>query len=107
MKPGDIWIVHIPDISSHEQSGTRPAVVVARVAKTIATVIPCTSNKAALRFPFTHRIEPTKKNGLTKPSVALVFHVRALDVCFFDKKIGTLEREILAAIRAQARKLIG
>lgn len=78
MKPGDIWVVDIPELGTHEQSGMRPAVVVARVTKTIATIIPCTSNKAALRFPFTYSIEPTKENGLTSPSIALVFHIRAL-----------------------------
>lgn len=107
MKPGDVWIVHIPDLGTHEQSGTRPAVVVARVAKTIVTVIPCTSNKAALRFPFTYRIEPTKRNGLTKLSIALVFHMRALDVSFFEAKVGTLEQDVFTALRAQARKLVG
>lgn len=107
MKPGDVWIVHIPDLGTHEQSGTRPAVVVARVAKTVVTVIPCTSNKAALRFPYTCRIEPSKKNGLTKSTIALVFHLRALDVSYFDKKIGVLERAPFGEIRTQARKLIG
>lgn len=107
MRPGDVWIVHIPDLGTHEQSGTRPAVVVARVAKTIVAVIPCTSNKAALRFPFTYRIEPTKRNGLTRSSIALVFHIRALDASFFDKKLGTLEKKTFGEIRAQARKLIG
>lgn len=107
MKPGDVWIVHIPELGTHEQSGIRPAVVIARVTKTIVTIIPCTSNMTALRFPYTHLIEQTKENGLTALSVALVFHMRALDVSYLKKKIGQIDRKTLTAIRVQARKLIG
>jgi len=106
-KPGDIWVVEIPALGTHEQSGLRPAVVVARVAKTIVTVIPCTSNTEALRFPFTCAIEPTKQNGLTVVSVALVFHLRALDAVFFKQRIGELDKKTLAEIRKRARRLIG
>jgi mRNA interferase MazF len=107
MKPGDVWVVHIPELGTHEQSGIRPAVVIAQVTKTIVTVIPCTSNMMALRFPFTHLVEHTKENGLTVPSIALVFHMRALDASFLKKKIGQVDKKTLAAIRTQARRLIG
>lgn len=107
MKPGDIWIVHILELGTHEQSGIRPAVIIARVARTVATIIPCTSNQEALKFPYTHRIEPTKSNGLVNSSVAMVFHMRALDVVYLKKKIGTVDKKTLAEIRKQARKLIG
>lgn len=107
MKPGDIWVVEIPTLGTHEQSGVRPAVIVARVAKTVVTIIPCTSNGEALRFPFTSRIEPTKQNGLTVGSVALVFHIRALDVSFLKRRIGELDKKTLADIRKLARRLIG
>src|SRR3989344_2265507 len=105
MKPGDVWVVHIPHLGTHEQSGTRPAVVIARVAREIVTIIPCTSNKEASRFPYTYRIEPTNGNGLTKASIALVFHIRAIDVSYFENKLGSLDRKSLAEIRKQARRL--
>ncbi|MDO8593673.1 MAG: type II toxin-antitoxin system PemK/MazF family toxin [bacterium] len=107
MKPGDVWVVDIPELGTHEQSGIRPAVIIARVTKTIVTIIPCTSNMLALRFPYTHLLEQSKENGLAAPSVALVFHLRALDVSYLKKKIGRVDKKTLAAIRAQARKLIG
>lgn len=107
MKPGDVWIVHIPELGTHEQSGIRPAVVIARVTKTIVTIIPCTSNMTALRFPYTHLIEQTKGNGLTSTSIALVFHMRALDASYLKKKIGRVDKKTFAAIRTQARRLIG
>lgn len=107
MKPGDVWVVHIPELGTHEQSGIRPAVVIARVTKTIVTIIPCTSNMTALRFPYTHLVEPTKENGLVAPSIALIFHMRALDASYLKKKIGQVDKKTLTAIRTQARKLIG
>lgn len=107
MKPGDVWIVHIPELGTHEQSGIRPVVVVAQVTKTIVTIIPCTSNIRALRFSYTHLIEQTKENGLTIPSVALVFHMRAIDVSYLKKKIGQIDKKTFTAIRIQARRLIG
>ena len=107
MKPGDVYIVHIPELGSHEQSGTRPAVVIARVTKTIVTIIPCTGNKLALRFPYTYEIESTKKNGLSVNSIALIFHMRALDSSFLKEKVGEIDKKVLANIRKQARLLIG
>ncbi|OHA83284.1 MAG: hypothetical protein A2937_03990 [Candidatus Yonathbacteria bacterium RIFCSPLOWO2_01_FULL_47_33b] len=107
MKPGDIWIVHIPELGTHEQSGVRPAVIVASVTKTIVTIIPCTSNKAALRFPFTLSITPTEKNGLTSTSIALIFHIRAIDTSLLKKKAGELSKKDFASIKKEARKLIG
>lgn len=107
MKPGDVWVVHIPELGTHEQSGVRPAVVVASVAKTIVTIIPCTSNKGALRFPFTLHIIPSEKNGLTSTSIALIFHIRAIDTNLLKKKIGELSRKDFALVKKEARRLIG
>jgi len=107
MKPGEVWIVNIPELGTHEQSGIRPAVVIASVAKTIVTIIPCTSNKTALRFPYTLPILPTKKNGLIYASIALVFHIRALDASFLKNKIGELDKKDFSLIKKEARLLIG
>lgn len=107
MKTGDVWIVNIPELDSHEQNGIRPAIVVARVMKTIVTIIPLTSNKTALRFPYTCEVESTLKNGLSTNSIALVFHIRALDASFLKKKIGELDKQTMSKIRKQARNLIG
>ena len=107
MKPGEIWLVDIPYLGTHEQSGKRPAIILAKVTKTIATIIPCTSNKFALRFPFTYEIEPTKNNGLDSSSIALVFHLRAIDTSLLKNKIGKLEKQSFSEIKTLARKLIG
>jgi len=107
MKPGEIWFVDIPNLGTHEQSGKRPAVIIARVTKTIVTVIPCTGNKLALRFPFTYQIDPTNLNKLDSTTIALIFHLRAIDSSFLKNKIGKLDKISLSEIRELTRKLIG
>ena len=47
MKPGDILVVDIPELETHEQGGLRPAIIIKQVSKAIATIIPCTANKLA------------------------------------------------------------
>jgi len=107
IRPGEIWVVDIPHLGSHEQSGIRPAVIIARVAQNIVTIIPCTGNLAATRFPYTMALVPEKRNGLTTPSVALVFHLRAIDTAYLVRRIGSLDAKTLVALRREARKLIG
>lgn len=107
MKPGDIWLVDIPYLGTHEQGGKRPAIIIAKVAKNIATIIPCTSNNLALRFPFTYLIEPDDTNKLSITTIALIFHIRAIDTSLLKNKIGKLDEKSLADVRKLAKKLIG
>lgn len=107
IKPGEIWVVDIPHLGTHEQSGIRLAVIVARVAQNIVTIIPCTGNLTAQRFPFTLPLAPEERNGLTTPSIALIFHLRAIDTAYLVRRIGSLDTKTFAALRKEARKLIG
>jgi mRNA interferase MazF len=79
MKRGEIWIVEFPFANGKEQRGRRPCLVLAETKTDIVIVVPFTSNLYALRFPYTVEIKKSKENGLEKDSVALVFHVQALD----------------------------
>ena len=80
MNKGEIWFIEIPPLNGHEQAGTRPAVIfsTSSTANTVI-IIPFTTNVQALRFPFTLVIEPSKENGLTDESVALIFQIRVID----------------------------
>jgi mRNA interferase MazF len=48
----------------------------------------------------TVKIEPSKQNGLTLPSVAMVFQMRAIDRKRIIRKIGELKSEHLTEIDA-------
>lgn|GEM_PF-3763130 len=77
------------------------------IGKTIVTIIPCTSNGLALRFPFTYSIKPNNTNGLVLPTIALVFHIRTIDISLLKNKIGKLDSKSFSNIKKITRKLIG
>ena len=102
MARGDILTVDLPAPSGragHEQVGYRPAIVVQTDATTASLpttmVVPLTSNLGALRFPHTFRVDPSPQNGLARPSVLLVFQLRAIDKKRFGNRIGRLEQHYL------------
>ena len=105
MKKGEIWLVEFPISNGHEQTGTRPVIIIAEMPP-IAVIIPFTSNIQALRFPYTKEVKPTKTNGLGAVSIALVFQIRAIDIKRFKKKIGELEDSIMMQIDDMLKKFL-
>lgn len=107
MKKGEMWLVEFPSTDSHEQSGTRPVIIISETEANIVLVIPLTSNLQALRFPHTLEIKPSKLNGLSAVSVGLAFQLRALDKKRLKTKIGTIEETILKRIDELLKTLLG
>ena len=111
MKKGEIWRVLIPAAPGHAQTGERPAIIVQDLAfnNSLPTtlIVPLTSKLAASRFDGTLVIQPDKQNGLTAPSVALVFQMRTLDQRSCLKQIGTLDPAILDQIFELLDELMG
>lgn len=105
MKKGDIFLVALPMTVGHEQTGLRPAIVLSEPMANIISVIPLTSNIQALRFPFTLEINPSKRNGLSSISIALIFHLRSIDTKRFTTRIGELEESTLTKIDSLVKKL--
>src|SRR3984957_20392546 len=83
MKKGEIWRVLIPAAAGHAQTGERAAIILQELAFNTSLpttlIVPLTSKLAASRFEGTLVIQPDPQNGLTAPSVALVFQMRTLD----------------------------
>jgi len=111
---GDIVLVNLPqtaDGAGHEQAGTRPALVVHDDATSgtlsVIMIVPFTSNLKAQRFPHTILVQPSKQNGLTAPSVLLVFQLRAIDKQRVSKKIGSLEDELMGKVNQGIKDLLG
>ena len=90
MARGDVLLVSLPPSDRREQSGRRPAVAVQtdQAGEPMLIVAPVTSNLAALRFSFTVRVEPSPENGLTLPSIIMVFQMRAIDKVRVIRRIG-------------------
>ena len=106
MKKSEIWLIELPSINGREQKGTRPAIIMSEAEASIAIVIPFTSNIQALRFLNTIEVKPSKQNGLADISVALIFHIRAIDKKRMIRKIGVLEEPIIREANEMLRKML-
>jgi len=110
MDIGDIYSIEIPPSNGHEQAGIRPAIIAQalRFEKQLPTVliVPMTSQLAAQTFPGTFLISPDSENGLTMPSVVLVFQLRAIDKRRLRRKIGRLNAQHLTELRLHLKALM-
>jgi mRNA interferase MazF len=108
MARGDILLVGLPESDKREEKGNRPAIAVQTDIATspMLMIVPVTSSLGALRFPFTVRIEPSEQNGLTLPSVAMVFQLRAIDRKRIIQKIGELELQHLTQVDAEIWQML-
>lgn len=108
MARGDVLLVTLPDSDGREQSGRRPVVAVQTdiTGEPMLMVAPVTSNLAALRFAFSIRVEPSSTNGLTVPSVIMIFQMRAIDKARIVRKIGQLTATDLARIDMEIRNML-
>ena len=114
MARGDIVLVNLPRPASgtgHEQVGRRPALVVhddtTSPTLSVIMIVPFTSKLSARRFPHTILVDPSPENGLTLPSVLLVFQLRAIDRSRIGKTIGCLEAEWMECVNAEMRCMLG
>jgi len=96
----------LPSTNGHEQTGNRPVIILADTESNISIVVPFTSNLQALRFPCTLEVKPSNDNGLKEISVALIFHIRAIDKKRLKKKLGDLDNSDLKEIDTVLKKLL-
>ncbi|HEX3147492.1 MAG TPA: type II toxin-antitoxin system PemK/MazF family toxin [Gemmataceae bacterium] len=111
MNLGDICWFTPPPASGRVQQGRRPGIIwqdsilFPNLPTTLA--IPLTSQQAALRFGGTHLIQPSARNKLAVPSVALVFQLAAVDVRDIGAKFGEIDDPDIAVLRELTRRLTG
>ncbi|HID62966.1 MAG TPA: type II toxin-antitoxin system PemK/MazF family toxin [Anaerolineae bacterium] len=113
MARGDVLRVEFPyppGGAGREQAGRRPAIAVQTdvTSASLPTlmVVPLTGRLSALRFPHTIQVEPSEVNGLTQPSVLLVFQLRAIDHRRIPGKIGRLEQHYLNQLDEEMRRML-
>jgi mRNA interferase MazF len=111
MKRGEVWRVRLPSVPGHTQAGERPAIIVQdssfNLALPTVLIVPFTSTQAATRFPGTLLVQPDNVNGLTMPSVALVFQLSALDKRDCLKQLGVLDQTALDLVFSLLDQLMG
>ncbi len=110
MNKGELWRVRLPLVPGRTQAGERPAVIVQNepFLSSLPTVqiVPFTSQLAANRFPATFPVQPSAQNGLSLPSVALVFQLSAQDKRNFVHRLGILDNQTLDQILDLIRQLL-
>jgi mRNA interferase MazF len=107
MRKGDVCVINLAVEVGHEQYGQRPAIVIADTGISILIVVPLTSNLEALRFPYTLAILPDKQNNLKQKSVALIFHIRAIDKSRVLKTIGKINKQAERKIDFILKEMLG
>ena len=104
-KPKQIWQVSLVDTEGHEQAGERPAIILAvHSDANVCMCVPCTSNLDTLRFPYSHRINPSVTNGFTVPSIALVYQTRCLTATRLLRHRGIIDPVDIDAIYILVRE---
>lgn len=111
MKRNDVVMVQLPPPLGgvgREQSGRRPAIVVSDDSTGLPTivVVPLTSQLAALHFPHTLRVEPSPDNGLSVPSVVLLFQLQVVDKRRVSRVVGELDQDHVALINSRLRSML-
>jgi mRNA interferase MazF len=102
MKRGEVWRVRLPTTGGHVQAGERPAVLIqndllgARLPTVL--IVPFTSSLRIAQYPGAVLIKPDGQNGLTVPSVALVFQAQVLDRRDCLHRLGILDPQGLAIV---------
>ncbi len=103
-EPGDVVRVDFGDIAGHKQAGVRPAVFLHTEGR-VSLVVPLSANLNRLRFPNTVAITPDKTNGLSLPSAALVFQMRAIDMRRMAERLGSLSPKDKRALNKVIRSV--
>ncbi len=109
IKQGDIFLVNLNPIKGHEQSGTRPVIVLQNniLNKNLNTVIviPVTSNLAAKGKMTTYFLSK-EISKLDLNSVALLFQIRTIDKNRLIKKISQLSKQDFFKLKDQFKFVI-
>lgn len=107
---GTILLMDLAPVVGHEQHGIRPCLVVSDPVAMphqrfpLLVIVPLTG--AALGGALYPVLQPTPENGLTKPSAALVDHVRSLDPRRLRARLGKVSVADLARVDDALRLLL-
>jgi len=111
MHRGEIWLINLDPTIGAEIKKSRPAVIVnidEIGVLPLRIIVPITTWKDHYsKAPWLVKIQPTKQNGLDKPSAADAFQVRSLSRERFSHPIGEADPDTLSSILEAIRIVIG
>jgi mRNA interferase MazF len=111
MRKGEIWLINLDPTLGAEIQKTRPAVIVNEDAIGILPlrlIAPLTAWKERYAIAaWMVRIDPTRSNGLSKPSAVDAFQMRPVAQERLVNCIGRVSEQNLADILKAIRTVIG
>jgi len=110
MKQNEIWLINLDPTIGAEIKKTRPAIIVndnSLGRLPLKIIVPITDWKNSYEIaPWMIKIEPNRRNGLTKDSSADCFQVRSVSQYRFVKRLGELSDSIMDEIRIGLSKVL-
>ena len=104
IKQGDIFLVDLNPVKGHEQSGSRPVLILQNniLNKNLNMVIvaPISANTKVKGLLTTYYL-PRKISQLDKDSVILLFQIRTLDKICLKRKISNIGNNNFKLIKGQ------
>jgi mRNA interferase MazF len=100
---GEVWWVNFDPSVGAEIVKKRPAVVISADtvgALPLRIVVPLTGSTRSAGESWMVEIKATRRNGLTKDSVADAFQVKSVSIDRFDTRAGTLTAQQMDDIAA-------
>lgn len=98
-RKGDVYVAELGENYGHEQSGTRPVIVmqndVGNYFSPTVTIVPLTSKDKKPGQPTHYRLDIEKYGFLKSSSTALCEAPRTLDKRLLKRYLGRLDREDL------------
>jgi mRNA interferase MazF len=104
-----VWLVDLNPVRGHEQAGKRPGLVISvdifnQGAAGLAVVLPITSKDKGI--PFHVEVNPPE-GGLKTTSFVKCEDVRSVSTERFEKRLGTVSLNTLAAVEDRLKVLLG
>jgi len=110
MKQGEIWIINLNPTIGAEMQKLRPVIIVnddALGKLPLKVIIPLTDWKVKFDIAsWMIKIEPNKKNGLSKISSADCFQIRSVSIDRFKNKLGRISIQQQEQIKLALKKVL-
>ncbi|WP_373493024.1 type II toxin-antitoxin system PemK/MazF family toxin [Aquiflexum sp.] len=98
MKQGEIWFADLNPTKGSEQAGLRPIVILSGnlLNKYLSVVISAPLTSKIKNYQGNPVIKPNDRNGLTKNSELLMFHIQSISKERLVRRIGEISSNELA-----------
>lgn len=110
MTRGDVLLIHLPNVDKREITSDHPAIALQTNGdnhQPLLMIAPLTSNPKTARFRYTMKIEPSSENGLSVPSVCMVFQTWVIDRVRIIKRIGKVSYSDMGNIDCELEAMLG